>query len=670
MMNTGNGGSRWVKRLEKAAPALFFLFVFFLYYSLLSTPYFTDEQESYIGAYSVIKGKDLYASFHCQHMPFSYYYAVPLAWLGARTVFQFRLGTYLILAVIWEAVYLRHRRTFHPLSLFAMPLLYLTMLKYQRMGTTMLADHWVGIGLLIILLEIIRYADSREISRPCAGMVALGVTMSVGFSFASVYAVFCFFLAAAAIQGKQLREIRLGAEEARKKALRKRILREDLRLAGLSLLPFALLLGGYALTGNLENFYISCFENVTQVYSKYTGGLGSDPVGIVWTTLRDFVGYLGNLVTGLPARPLPNLLLLISACSLAGLIPRMKKAKTAGILAVLAAVYAGLRGYQDFHSMPFHALTAASLALGLSRIPALARKRSTRWILRGAAGLTAAVMLADFGIWAGYNLLYPQILRDRTLRSEERILELLTEPEEEVCACDLTINGLDLMDLELVPMDHSFAIIYHFFYSAWGDRLMASIRDLPRVVLYDPDADYSGSAYREYAPDFDAFIRAHYTRLPQAETIWVSRDALPEANRKLAEAGYGNLLVSNTKDITVNTPAKYTAGGSARIRFPAETSALRAVRFCASCYGRRSNPELLLQLFDPETGALIAETRIEGDEIADTFPTRCPMSCELVQGKEYELVISAESIAGKGDMELYYTPEGDLAMAAEYEARP
>ena len=55
-----------------------------------------------MGAYSVLKGKDLYAAFQGQHMPFSYYYAVPLAVCGARTVYQFRLGTYLMLALVWE----------------------------------------------------------------------------------------------------------------------------------------------------------------------------------------------------------------------------------------------------------------------------------------------------------------------------------------------------------------------------------------------------------------------------------------------------------------------------------------------------------------------------------------------------------------------------------------
>lgn len=652
-------------------PAIYFLFVFFLFFSLLSEPYFTDEQESFIGAYSVLRGKDLYASFHCQHMPFSYYYAVPLAWLGARTVFQFRLGTYVLLSAVWEGIYLRHRRAFHPAALAAMPLLYLTLLKTLPMGSTMLADHWVGLGLILILLEIIRYADSGELPRASAGMAALGISLSLGFSFASAYALFCFFLGAAAIQGKRLRAI--GKDPAldagRKDALKRRILREDLRLVGLSLLPFALLLGGYALTGNLENFYISCFQNVTQVYSKSVGGLGSDPVGIVGTTLAEFARYLAETAGSLGEDPWSGLMYLVCAGSLAELVRRLwRKSRPAAVLAVLAAVYAGLRGYRGFHSMPYQALTAASLALLLDWALGRDWRKPLRWGIRFAAGISALVLLADFVLWAGYNLLYPQILRDRVLRSEERILQLLTEPGEEVCACDLTIGGLDLMDLELTPKDHCFAIIYHFFYSAWGDRLMASVREQPHIVLYDPETDYSGSPYREYAADFDAYVQANYARLPQAEAVWVSREFLPEAQKRLAEAGYGNLVISNAKDITANRPEKYVTGGSVSQRFTAEKSELKAVRFCASTYFRRSDPSLLLQLRDAETGEWVARAEMTGEEIAETFFTRCPMSCSLAEGREYELVLTAERIGGKGDMQFYFTPEGELALAAEYAA--
>lgn len=55
-------GKIWAFRLQKALP-VFFRLCFFLYYSLLSTPYFTDEEDAFFGAYNVIKGQDIYRSF-------------------------------------------------------------------------------------------------------------------------------------------------------------------------------------------------------------------------------------------------------------------------------------------------------------------------------------------------------------------------------------------------------------------------------------------------------------------------------------------------------------------------------------------------------------------------------------------------------------------------------
>jgi hypothetical protein len=54
------------------------------------------------------------------------------------------------------------------------------------------------------------------------------------------------------------------------------------------------------------------------------------------------------------------------------------------------------------------------------------------------------------------------------------------------------------------------------------------------------------------------------------------------------------------------------------------------------------------------------------EELADTFFSRCPLQARLIPGREYELEIAVDRVEGKGDMELYFTPEGDLALAAEY----
>ncbi len=289
-----------------------------------------------------------------------------------------------------------------------------------------------------------------------------------------------------------------------------------------------------------------------------------------------------------------------------------------------------------------------------------------RIVSAALAGALGAALMADFVIWGGYNLLYPQILLPRTLRGEERILALLTEPEEEVFVTNNPVSSLDVMDLELIPSDACGALSYPYFYEMWGDRAMASLRKRPRVLQYNAEETIWGYVFREYAPDFDAYVREHYTRLPQAEELWVRNEDAPEALRLLEAEGYGNLVVSNMAGQPQNTPVKMFPGGSVRVRFTAVAENLTAIRFCAVCYHRRSSPELTLRVTDPESGEILAEGAMTGAEIGDNFFSRCPMGGRLTPGREYELEILVNRIGGKGDMEFCFVPGGELAMAAEY----
>ena len=43
------------------------------------------------------------------------------------------------------------------------------------------------------------------------------------------------------------------------------------------------------------------------------------------------------------------------------------------------------------------------------------------------------------------------------------------------------------------------------------------------------------------------------------------------------------------------------------------------------------------------------------------------MRAEVIPGREYEVEFTIKEITGKGDMEFYFIPEGDLALAVEYQ---
>lgn len=156
--------TRGEKGWKRLLPWAYVLFVLLLYFSLLSEPTFTDEQDVLFGGYNIAHGQDLYRSYLSQHMPFSYYFAALPALLGARTVFQYRVGMYLLMTLVWGLMYRRNRKVLPELALWLMPMLYLGCLKTVSLGTTMISEHWQGLGLVIIGLELFRYADMYKIT--------------------------------------------------------------------------------------------------------------------------------------------------------------------------------------------------------------------------------------------------------------------------------------------------------------------------------------------------------------------------------------------------------------------------------------------------------------------------------------------------------------------------
>ena len=146
----------WCWTMFFRGTVFFFLFVLTLYLTMLLDGAFVDETDVFYGGYSVVKGGDIYKAYPSQHMPFSYYFSAIIALFGAREENWFRVGFYVMLSGLWTGIYIRNRKHIPRLALIMLPVLYITQLKMYSLATRMLSDHWQGIGLVIILLELIR----------------------------------------------------------------------------------------------------------------------------------------------------------------------------------------------------------------------------------------------------------------------------------------------------------------------------------------------------------------------------------------------------------------------------------------------------------------------------------------------------------------------------------
>ena len=649
---------KWINTAYKWLPVFFFLFVFCLYYSLLGTPYFTDEQDVYYGGYSLLKGGELYRTYLTQHMPFSYYFAWIPALLGARTVFQFRLVFYVLLSAVWTAAYVHHRNDLPRIMLWGTPLLYLSMLKTQLMGTSLISDHWQGIGFILIFWEMLRYPQTWKLSISSCVMIALGIVLSFGTAFISAYTLLCFFLSAAGsaalrylVSGKEEKEALSGAGQ------------DLLKLAAICVLPFLVLAGIYFLRGQFRDFWNGAYILNREVYSKYTGGFGTDAGAAAIQTPVQFWKFTLECIRSIGANPSESLMGILQVAALMFCaVGEGRRKPIMGLGIFLATVYAGIRGFNGFHAMPWYALTAAEMMWCVGKCLKWSTKQNGYflvWAPRAAAAVVTLILLADCALPLGYNLLMPQILMDPVPDSLDDQILLLTDENEKIHACGTSHWSLNLMQTERVPDDLCLAASNPWYYEVYGSREVEQLqKNQTNLLLYSPDNPVWGYTARNYAKEFQDYVDTHYTPVEQGSSLMIRNEFLPEARKRLAEAGYGVVVTSLEAGMEVDLAEDFYPGDSVTQVFRAEGNFLNAVHIRVGPYHGRSRIRLRLELYDAESGALICQEEMPSDRIADSFFCRCSMQCEVRKGNQYELKILLEEAKGRGKAVFYFTPSG------------
>ena len=637
-----------LKRLKNSwiSIGIFFVCVFALYMTLMLEPYFTDEQDVFYGGYNVVMSGDVYANYLSQHMPFSYYMAAVPALLGARTVYQFRLGFYIMMSVLWTAVFARHRRALNNLGLVLIPFLYILQLQFYDYATTMISDHWQGIGLVMIGLEVIRYSREYRISTAMAGMVCLGIMLSFGTTFMSAYSLLMLFLGVAALQGIRL---------ARHPEERKGAIREDLRLVGICLAPFVLLAGWYAATGNLENAFGGAYRVNVEVYSKYTGGLGTSPGG---TFVHVFPLWAASWRTGLEylrEYPLYGIQLLLQNAALVIFAIRVGwKKPIAGITLFLAGIYAGIRGFDNFHGAAYMCVTAAALAgLAGEGIASFIEKRTVGRGVAAFAGMAAVIFLAAPSASTVKNLYHaPRYLRPVQVSAGSRdMLEILTDEGDRIHAGDVSFTSNMVMQYNLRLDDATMASSNPWFWEFWGEREMEILKEnRTKVMLYSPNGELWGYRLRDYAPELAAYVAENYTMIES--DLYVHNEALVEVRSRLEEAGYG-LVGTNTSSSGEELMAMLYEGQTVEQHFPAAGSRMQAVWVRTATYMNSSQVGLKLTLLDAESGDVVAEAYRPKEELRDLRYTRFELKADMVPGRAYVLRMTADAMSTDEDTRLH-----------------
>ena len=635
----------WLAKGDRWIPAVYFLCVLALYLTMAADSVFVDELDVFYGGYNIVKSGDLYRFYPSQHMPFSYYFAALCALLGARSVIWFRAMFYVMLSGLWTGIYIRFRRHLPRLALLSLPVFYIVQLRMQLMGTTMMSDHWQGIGLLIVLLEMLVYADQKRITAGAACMISLGIVLSFGTTFLSAFPLFAIFLGVVAMQAVQI---------VRKERELSGILKEDGRLVLICLCPFLLLLGWYAASGNLQNAIDSAYNLNVHIYSKYMNGFGSSASRTIlgafpyWFEYQ-YTGYThlanGELLTAAQIWIPAGTLLVFTASLWHG------KKRIPAVTFFLAVLLTGVRALDGFHGMPYIAVTCAPLAFCMDGgLSFFLEKRSWRRAIPAVLALACTLVLTVPQIETVMILKFlPLYLQEREYpESNREILEILAEPGERIHTDDISTTSLLVMRNDLRLEEASLGASNPWFYEHYGERELQVLKDnKTRIVLYEPDGDIWGYVTRDYAPDLTAYIEENYTLI--AYNIYVRNEEYPAAVEKLRQHGYGIRLEGPEYDDEPSMGPFLEPGQVFEQRFVATGRALTAVYLRIATYVGQNRSGVTVELADAETGEKLAESTLRREEIRDSNYSRFTLKAETEPGRTYAVRVRMDEEIPEGE---------------------
>ena len=661
MLQVGRTGkiNSWLAKGDRWIPAAFFCCVLALYLTMMVNSVFVDELDVFYGGYNIVKSGDLYRFYSSQHMPFSYYFAAAGALLGARTPWQFRLFFYVMLSGLWTGIYVRNRKVFSRPALILLPVLYVVQLRMHGLAQTMVSDHWQGIGLVIILLELLRYAEEKKITPGMAGMISLGIVLSFGTTFLSAYPLLIVFLGVVAMQAVQV---------IRKEKKLAEVLKEDLRLTLICLCPFLLLAGWYLVSGNLGNAVGGAYDLNVSVYSKYLGGFGTDAGGSFFAAFTKWVQYQGKGAGYLNAADwrwaLQVFLQTGSLAVLAVSLIRDRKA-AAGITFLLAVILTGVRAFDGFHGAPYMAVCCVPMALSLTGAAAFfLQKRSLPRAVPAAIALIAALALITPEIVMVKNLVHiPRLLSERQYRDSNReLLDLVAEPGERIHTDDLSYSALSVMRLGLKLDEASFGAGNPWFWEYYGEKELNDLKESKtRIVVMDLEGAVWGYRLRDYAAGLVNYVEENYT--PVGPNLYVRNEAYPAVLARLREAGYGTVYDGPSFGKESILGAKLENGTVCEQRITAAGKHMTGVQARLANYMNQNRVGAKVQLVDDETGEVVGESALPREEIRDNFYSRFALKAETEPGKAYTLRITADIALPEGEdpaLSVYcYPAEGE-----------
>jgi len=483
------------------------LVLFLLIGALLPAfPFGSDEGDNILGALSVLNGGDIYKAFYSQHMPFGYYFTALLALCGAESVPEFRIAYAAFLALFWTWLCWSYARRI-PAAMLIFLLVAFPLSAPFFLGHVILADNLSGLALMALLLELIAYDGAQGLKPARMVMISLASFVAITSCFLSVYSVFVFVVALI------LLDLRSNGWRIKSFPFRQYIL-----LAAVMALPFAILAGWYAVTGNLGRFYYQAYEFNRTIYAKYVWG-GSQPsplTAFAMLPLAWIQHVILALKTAVQTLTLPMDLLL--AFGNLAFVIFFRRGLIFSVVLLFFLVLTGTRsfggfGYTGFHSAPYFMVSLASLGW------LVAFFYQPRY-LRILATACLVVLFLRCAIPGYLKSVLP--VYGRQARSEQgafspdkffatpydKEIKALTKPGDMIWSAG--INEYIYINNRCLPAVRIPGLV-PWFIEAYADEIIADLdKNKPRVIIFPSEGVVWGHALKDFGKPIFMHIQAHY----------------------------------------------------------------------------------------------------------------------------------------------------------------
>jgi hypothetical protein len=474
-------------------------------------------------------------------------------------------------------------------------------------------------------------------------VVSLGIFVSVGVAFLSVYPLLLLMLIPLGLEVKKYFPVRTSEVRAKsdpvnsdsKKSGHAKfdLLKSHLLLLGMIVLPFLIWLAYLLLTNTLRDAVFQIYTFNRAYYADYFPA-ELDPLLTAFATVKlYFTTMVSQIFSG--SALIPALIrTIITVMSVLGLFMLKRKIPFNWFVFIclfLTLIFTGIRGYSDQHSTVYQCmsifLSVYAMLSGAGGAtwnrPGLSRNHSGlspgRW---GKTIKIAACVLLIVCFFYGLRLYIPAAAQ--SLHAERDIPGggvFAPEYREDIN------NYIETITAEEDPVwviSYAYPSIYHdtnrrwaaslyavspWFYDGFHERLLAEIDESkPKVIVFDPYESVWGHTYADALPRFKEYIENNYTRFPNLREMYVLKDYYDDAVVRLTGSGVAAEgafypIVYAVDRANSFYPGPLVSGIAYAQTFTVDSCTVSAVNLYTGTYDRTNHSNITVSIVDVGKGA-------------------------------------------------------------------